>query len=123
MVAESKKARKRRKEAELRRRSNMLQSRPDLNMNKRLPDSLKDHLMPENGDKQADELPCRLEEVESLARTEEVEPLLVRIVEVEPMQVEEGGDGVVHNQQQVERDLDEFERTDTIELDIDLEEV
>ena len=117
MVAESKKARKRRKEAELRRRSNILQSRPDLNMNKRLPDSLKDHLTPENGDKQAD----RLEEVESLARTEEVEPLLVRIEEVEPMQVEEGGDGVVHNQQQVERDLDEFERTDTIELDIGLE--
>ena len=83
----------------------MLQSRPDLNMSKRLPDSLKDHLTLENGDKQADELPCRLEEVESLARTEEEEPL-VRIVEVEPMQVEEGGDGVVHNQQQVERDLD-----------------
>lgn len=125
VVAENKKrARKRKREAELKRsKANHLPNPPNLNMIKRLPENgtgegLKlERVEPEDGPKGA-ELTCRLEGVE----------LVVKVEEAEPMQVEESvaeatkyRSALPPSQHEVERDLDEFEQTDTIDFDIGFE--
>ena len=141
MVTNHKKqAQKRKKEAALKRskagQPDQATCQPNFNMDKRLlPVSQlldgEERMASEGvaGGPEGAELTSTSERAEStFVKNEEAEPFVAKREETEPMQVEESG-GVKRNgapptsQQQVEMDLDEFERTQTVELDIILDEV
>ena len=141
MVTNHKKqAQKRKKEAALKRskagQPDQATCQPNFNMDKRLlPVSQlldgEERMASEGvaGGPEGAELTSTSERAEStFVKNEEAEPFVAKREETEPMQVEESG-GVKRNgapttsQQQVEMDLDEFERTQTVGQDIILDEV
>lgn len=128
VTAEHKKQARKRKAEVQREKSKAAQSQqqlaalpPDLNMKKRL-------IRPQHGDEEHVELAGEPEGVELTSVSERVGPF-GEGEEAEPMQVEKSSAGIVKrggaisSQQQAEMDLNEFEQTDVIELDVNFDDL